>query len=169
MWSSACDSNSTSPVLMSISWTTESTVGLPTPGRWTGEVAMMYASPCGATKNSCSPTSSPFACLDCGDLLVVPVEDDALAGTVTRVRVSLPPREDQLSVQLLYSEVGHQRVLRDREGLEPYEVPVRIEDHGAVLRGADCGATKMSPSTAGAWFSVTDTAAGWRSGRERKC
>ncbi len=41
MWSSACHSNSTSPVLMSISWMTESISGRFIPSQWTGLTATM--------------------------------------------------------------------------------------------------------------------------------
>ena len=83
--------------------------------------------------------SSPLPALDRGDLLVVAVEDHALAAAVARVGVPLPPGEYGLALQLLDAEVGDEGVLRDRERVEPHEVALRIEDHRTVLHGAELG------------------------------
>ncbi len=61
MWSIACQSNSTRPVAMSISWTSASITWRFRPGSRTGEIAMMYASPWGVISNSCRSTDRPLA------------------------------------------------------------------------------------------------------------
>jgi hypothetical protein len=88
------------------------------------------------------PHVQPIARLDCGDLLVVAVEDHALAAAVAGIGIALPPGEDGLTLQLLNAEVSNQRVPRDREWIEPHEAALRIENHRAVLTGTELGSHK---------------------------
>ena len=72
--------------------------------------------------------------LDGGDLLVGAVVDHALAAARAVVRISLPPGQHRLPVQLLHTEVGGELVRGER--LEPDQVARGVEQHRAVLHRA---------------------------------
>jgi hypothetical protein len=67
---------------------------------------------------------------EAGKLAVGRVDDDPLAGAETVHGFALPPRQDRRAAEGLDLEVGH-GLVRDR--MEPDELAVVVDDHGAAL------------------------------------